>query len=86
MKATMDEISVGTRGQQKNMWGVVVGVIILVLLILFIVALMFKKPKIVSPLPETEDDVRVIFVSPKPSTIESSPETSPSATPKTTKS
>ncbi|KKP59749.1 MAG: Proline-threonine-rich repeat protein [Candidatus Gottesmanbacteria bacterium GW2011_GWA1_34_13] len=72
---------------------VVTIILIVILLVLVLGASLLQKPKLVSPLAEDSNSVRVIFVSPEASasvsaqpsvSVSATPKSSPKATPKST--
>ena len=71
---------------KKSNTPLVIGTVVLAVVVLLVMGFaLIRKPSMVSPLPEEEGDVRVIFVSPEPSaTVSASIEASPSGTPKST--
>ncbi len=80
----MDE-SLGENNNKRNVV-IIVGVLaILIGLIIVAGTMLFKNANVVSPIPDMENGVRVIFVSPEPSSSDSAElQASPSATPKGT--
>ncbi len=74
----MEEVTVLRRKSKKLF--IVAGGLLIVLGILVYVFMAILKPKVVSPVQES-GNVRIIFVTPQPPTLEVKP-SSPSATPK----
>lgn len=92
----MDEMQTSADGKNKKILSVVLMLVLTVGAVIAVV-MIFRKPQLVSPLVESEEGVRVIFVSPEPSreslpsptasasaSLKATPKPTPKATPQTT--